>query len=68
MRWLRSHVDRPGDVVTASPCILGREREEDMFGFCPATALKIFPLPLPSSICICSGEDCLCICEETQIL
>lgn len=63
MRWLHSHAN---DVVTALSCILGREREEDVFSFCPATALKIFSLTLPS--CICSGEDGLYIYEETQIL
>lgn len=51
MCWLHTHVNRSGDVVTASSCILGREMEGDVFSTSAATALKMFPLPLPSSIC-----------------
>ena len=56
MGWLHTDINRSGDVVTASSCIPEREKEGDVFSFSPATALKMFPPPLPFSVCICSVE------------
>lgn len=69
MHWPHTHVNRSGDVVTTSSCILGREEEGGALNFSPATALKRFPLPLSSSIRICSVEAGLkSVFGEKQIL
>lgn len=53
MRWLYAHVNRSGDGVTATSCILGREKGEDVFSFfacsCPenvSSSLTLFCLYL----------------------
>lgn len=50
MHGLRTCVNSSEDVVTASSCILGREKEGDVFSLCCATALKTLPLALPSTV------------------
>lgn len=56
MHWLHTRVNRSRNVVTASSCVLGKGKEGDVYSFFPATALKMQPLHLFSSVCICSVE------------
>lgn len=50
MHGLHTPVNSSEDVVAASSCTLGREKERDAFSLCSATALKMFPLSSPSSV------------------
>lgn len=48
VRWLYAHVNRSRGEVTATSCILGREKEGDVFSFfacsCPENVSSSFTL------------------------
>lgn len=46
----RLRVNSSEDVIKASSCVLGREKEGDVFSLCSVTALKMFPLALLSTV------------------
>lgn len=46
----RLRVNSSEDVITASSCVLGREKEGDVFSPCSVTALKMFPPALLSTV------------------
>lgn len=47
--WLYAHVNRSGDRVTATSCILGREKEGDVFSFFACSR----PESVSSSLTLC---------------